>query len=51
MAIKEELIEQLMENYEKPVDLLGDNGLLKQLKKALLEKALEGEMTINPGQL
>ncbi len=49
MAIKEELIEQLMENYEKPEDLLGDNGLLKQLKKALLEKALEGEMTHHLG--
>ncbi len=49
MAIKEELIEQLMQDYEKPEDLLGDNGLLKQLKKALLEKALEGEMTHHLG--
>lgn len=45
MAIKEELLEELMHNYEKPEDLIGENGLIKQLTKALLEKALEGELT------
>ncbi len=49
MAVKDELIEQLMQNYEKPEDILGENGLLKELTKALLEKALEGEMTNHLG--
>ncbi len=48
-VIKEELIEQLMKDYEKPEDILGENGLIKQLSKALLEKALEGEMTNHLG--
>jgi putative transposase len=29
-----------MKGYEKPEDLLGENGLLKDLTKRLLEKAL-----------
>lgn len=45
MGMNEKLLEELMKDYKKPEDLLGDNGLLKQLTKALLEKALEGEMT------
>ncbi len=49
MTAKEDLIEQLMENYEKPEDILGENGLIKELTKALLEKALEGEMTNHLG--
>jgi transposase-like protein len=31
--------------YEKPEDLLGEDGLFKQLKKALLERALGAELT------
>lgn len=49
MAIRKELIDELMESYEKPEDLLGEGGLLKDLTKALLEKALEGEMTHHLG--
>lgn len=49
MAVKDELIEQLMQNYEKPEDLLGENGLIKELTRALLEKALDGEMTNHLG--
>ena len=30
---------------KKPEDLVGENGLLKQLTKRLLERALEAEMT------
>ena len=29
------LLDQLLANYEKPEDLTGENGLFKQLKKAL----------------
>ncbi|TLS65087.1 IS256 family transposase, partial [Mariprofundus erugo] len=31
-------------DYKKPEDLIGENGLLKQLTKALVERALEAEM-------
>ena len=34
-----------MSCYEIPEDLLGDDGLFKQLKKALLERALGAELS------
>jgi hypothetical protein len=37
MAIAQELLDQLIADYKKPEDLIGENGLLKQLTKALLE--------------
>ena len=36
--ITPELLDQLLANYEKPEDLTGDDGLFKQLKKALIER-------------
>jgi putative transposase len=35
-TIDKNLIDQLLETYQQPKDLLGENGLLKQLTKALL---------------
>jgi putative transposase len=49
MGINEKLLDELMKDYKNPEDLLGETGLLKQLTKALLEKALEGEMTHHLG--
>jgi putative transposase len=49
MTIKEELLDELLKNYKKPEDMLGENGILKQLTKALLERALQGEMTHHLG--
>ena len=49
MPIRQELLDELLKEYEKPDDLLGDDGLLQQLTKALVERALEGEMTHHPG--
>jgi putative transposase len=43
------LVEALMVNYKKPEDLIGENGLLKQMTKALIEKALSAEMTEHLG--
>ena len=40
MTIKKEVLDELMAGYEKPEDLLGDEGLFKQLKKALLDGLL-----------
>ena len=40
MAITDEVLNELMKDYQKPEDLLGKDGLLRQLQKRLLEKAL-----------
>jgi len=43
------LLSSLLANYKKPEDLIGENGLLKQLTKLLVEKALDAEMTEHLG--
>jgi putative transposase len=43
--IRPELIDELLKGYEKPEDITGEGGLLKRLTKAVLERALESEMT------
>jgi putative transposase len=43
------LVDSLLANYKKPEDLIGENGLLKQLTKMLVERALEVEMTDHLG--
>src|SRR6185295_11273915 len=45
MAIDLDLIDKLLADYKKPEQIIGENGLLKQLTKAVLERALEAEMT------
>jgi putative transposase len=46
MAIDAKLIDQLLaEHGRRPEDIAGENGLLKQLTKAILERALQAEMT------
>jgi putative transposase len=47
--IPTDLIDSLLAGYQKPEDLIGENGLLKQLTKALVERALEAEMTEHLG--
>ncbi len=49
MEIKKELIDELLKDYRKPEDVIGDNGLLKQLTKALLERAMSAELTNHLG--
>ena len=48
-TITPELLDQLLANYEKPEDLTGENGLFKQLKKGLIERALGAELTEHLG--
>jgi putative transposase len=43
------LADSLLANYKQPEDLIGENGLLKQLTKMLVERALEVEMTDHLG--
>lgn len=47
--IKPELLDELLSGLSKPDDLLGDDGLFRQLKKALMERALGGELTHHLG--
>jgi putative transposase len=49
MKINEKVIDELLEGYEGPEQILGENGLLKQLTKAVLERALEAEMSVHLG--
>ncbi len=49
MAITDEVLNELLKDYQKPDDLLGQHGLLKQLQKRLLEKAMGAELTVHLG--
>ena len=49
MAIREEILNELLAGYSKPEDLLGADGIIQQLKKALVEKALSAELTNHLG--
>jgi putative transposase len=44
-----DLIDQLLADYQKPEDLIGEHGLLKQLTKAVVERALQAEMATHLG--
>lgn len=48
-AVPSELLDSLLADYKKPEDLIGENGLLKQLTKLLVERALDAEMTEHLG--
>ena len=48
-ALPADLIDSLLSDYKKPEDLIGENGLLKQLTKALVERALAAEMEVHLG--
>jgi putative transposase len=47
--VPRELLDSLLANYKTPEDLIGEQGLLKQLTKLLVEKALDAEMTEHLG--
>ncbi|MCK4621081.1 MAG: IS256 family transposase [Desulfuromonadales bacterium] len=49
MAIPDDLLDVLMKDYKNPEDLIGETGLLKQLTKQLLERAMTAEMTEHLG--
>jgi putative transposase len=49
MPITPEILDQISKDYQKPEDLLNENGLLQQLTKALVERALNGELTHHLG--
>lgn len=47
--ISDEVLDELLKDYEKPEDLLGPDGLFKALKKRMIEKALGAELTDHLG--
>lgn len=49
MAIDTNLIDQLLKDYKSPEDVLGENGLIKQFTKAVLERAMQAELTDHLG--
>ena len=49
MTIDNELIDNLLKDYKKPEDIIGENGLLKQLTKRLLDRAMAAELTEHVG--
>ncbi len=48
-AISNDLIDSLLADYQKPEDLIGENGLMKQITKAIYERALQAEMAAHLG--
>ena len=44
-----DLIDERLKSYQKPEDFIGESGLLKQLTKKLVERALQAEMTDHLG--
>jgi putative transposase len=50
MATTDELLDILMKDYKKPEDLIGENGLLKQLTKRLLEQKEKDSLFLFDGE-
>lgn len=47
--IPQALLDHVIANYKNPADLIGENGMLKQLTKAVIEAALQAEMNKHLG--
>jgi hypothetical protein len=46
-ALPADLYDGLLAEYKKPEDLIGENGLVKQITKAVVERALQAELADN----
>ena len=49
MTISQELLDELLKDCERPEDLLGEAGLMKELKVKLMERMLGAELTAHLG--
>lgn len=47
--IREGILDELLVDYEKPEDLIGEDGIFDELKKRLFERVLDGELTEHLG--
>ena len=45
MTISNKILDELLSGVDRPDDLLGDTGLMKELKVRLMERMLGAEMT------
>jgi hypothetical protein len=43
------LVDEMLKDYKQPDDVLGKDGLLQQLTKAVVERALGAELTSHLG--
>ena len=48
-GLPDDLMDELLAGYQKPEDLVGENGLLKQPTKAIVERALQAEIANHLG--
>jgi hypothetical protein len=48
-AVQPDLIDRLLADCQKPGDLIGENGILKQITKAIVEPALQAELAAHLG--
>ena len=49
MVINEKLLDELLADYKTPEDMIVANGILKQMTKALLERAMKAELSTHLG--
>ncbi|WP_292287366.1 transposase, partial [Marivita sp.] len=49
MIISKEMLDELLKGVERPEDLLGDAGVMKELKIKLMERMLGAELTAHLG--
>ena len=49
MTVFKEILDELLKGVERPEDLLGDAGLMKELKIRLMERMLGAELTAHLG--
>ena len=49
MAIRDELLDELSNEYKNPEDLFGKDEVFKELRKRLIKKAMATEITRHPG--
>lgn len=49
MTISKEILDELLKGVDRPEDLLGDAGLMKELKIKLMERMLGAELTAHLG--
>lgn len=49
MAMKAEMIDELIKDCKTADDIFGENGLVKQFVKSVVERALQAELTNHLG--
>ncbi len=47
--MSKELVDQLVTRADRPEDLLGETGLMKELKIALMERMIVAELKLHQG--